>query len=270
MYPLGRPPTRWGPGARVPERRAGEYHHADKPQGDINTENSETILVRTYNEYEGVINPGTDDPTVAASISQHEIDRYLESWGQVFRMTWKRWQQYGDEQQMFRVTGLASAPPQVIQKGDPTEDYNVILSFDVQSLDQEKQVEKFETIAKIKASLDSQNQIDSSRLIPLLIQAVDPAIAEQVVQPAQSGANNVIAQVQSDLTQMFAGIPKDIQLNTPPQLGMQVVQQYVQQPDVQQRMQTDQAFAQRIEKYAKQLQFQQTQQGNARIGRFGA
>jgi hypothetical protein len=39
---------------------------------------------------------------------------------------------------------------------------------------------------------------------------------------------------------------------------------------VQQRMMTDQAFEQRITKYAKQLQFQQTQQQNAKIGRFGA
>ena len=270
MYPLGRPPTRWGAGARVPERRQGEYHHADHPMGDLNTENSEKILVQTYNEYEGIINPGTDDPTVAVSISQHEINRYLECWTHVYRMVWKRWQQYGDAKQMFRVTGLASAPPQVIEKGDPTEDYQVMLSFDVQSLNAEAQGEKFKTIAQIAATFDKFGQIDSSKLVPLMVRSVDPAIAEQVVLPKESGSQQVIDQVHSDIAQMSSGIDKDIKLGTPPQLATQVLQQWAQSPDVQQRLMTDQAFQARIEKYSKQLQFQATQQNNAKIGRFGA
>jgi len=270
MYPLGRPPTRWGPGSRVPERRPGEYHHADHPMGDPNTENSEEILVRTYNEYEGIINPGSEDPAMAQVMGQFEIDRWLHCWTQVFRMTFKLWQQYGDSKQLFRVTGLAKAPVQVMEKGDPTEDYQVMLSFDTQSMDQETQIQKFEAIAKIKATFDSNGQIDTSKLIPLLIQAIDPAIAEQVVLPANAGQQQIVAQVQGDLTQMFAGIPTDIKLGTPPQLGLQILQAYLQQPDVAQRMATDETFAQRIEKYGKQLQFQSTQQQNAKIGRFGA
>ena len=270
MYPLGRPPTRWGPGSRVPERRPGEYHYADKPTGDVNTENSETILVRTYNEYEGILNPGTDDPTLAVSMSQFEIDRYLECWTQVYRMVWKRWQQYGEAKQIFRVVGLSHAPPAVIEKGDPTEDYQVMLSFDVQSLNQENQADKFETIAKIAATFDKNGQVDFSKLLPLMLQAVDPAIAEQVVQPKESGTQQVVDQVQNDLTQIFAGIAKDIKLGTPPELAMQVVQQYVQGQDVQQRMATDKTFETNVTKYAKQLQFQKTQQQNAKIGRYGA
>ena len=270
MYPLGRPPTRWGPGARVPERRAGEYHYADRPTGDMNTEKSEDILVKTYNEYEGIVNPGTDDPSVAVSISQYEIDRHLESWTHVYRMVWKRWQQFGDAKQLFRVTGLANAPVQTIEKGDPAEDYQVMLSFDVQSLNQEAQTEKFKTIAQIAATFDKYGQIDSSKLVPLMVRAVDPAIAEQVVLPKETGTQQVVDQVQNDITQMSAGINKDIKLGTPPQTALAVLQQYLQSPDVQQRMMTDQAFEQRITKYAKELQFQQTQQQNAKIGRFGA
>lgn len=270
MYPLGRPPTRWGPGARVPERRPGEYHYADRPMGDSNTETSEAILTRTYNEYSGILNPGSEDPAVAAAIAQYEVDKYLHSWSQVFRMTFKRWQQYGDAKQMFRVAGLQKAPPQVIEKGDPTEDYDVMLSFDTQSLDIESQMAKFEAIAKIKASFDANGQIDMTKLVPLLIQAIDPAIAEQVVLPASTGQQQVVAQVQGDLTQIFAGMDKDIKLGTPPQMGMQVIQQWAQQPDIAQRLQQDQPFQDRVVKYAKQLQFQVTQQNNARIGKFGA
>ena len=50
---------------------------------------------------------------------------------------------------------------------------------------------------------------------------------------------------------------------------MQLVQAYVQQPDVAQRAQQDEAFAARLQKYAEQYQFQLQQAQNAEIGRIG-
>ena len=50
---------------------------------------------------------------------------------------------------------------------------------------------------------------------------------------------------------------------------MQVLEQYGQQPDVQQRLQQDEAFAARLQKYAGQYQFQMQQMQNAAIGRIG-
>jgi hypothetical protein len=50
---------------------------------------------------------------------------------------------------------------------------------------------------------------------------------------------------------------------------MQMVQAYVQQPDVAARAQSDEAFAARLQKYASQYQFQLQQAQNAEIGRIG-
>ena len=50
---------------------------------------------------------------------------------------------------------------------------------------------------------------------------------------------------------------------------MQVIQQYASQPDIAQRMQTDPAFAERLQKYQGQYQFQMQQIQNAQIGRIG-
>jgi hypothetical protein len=50
---------------------------------------------------------------------------------------------------------------------------------------------------------------------------------------------------------------------------MQMVQAYVQQPDIAQRAQSDEAFAGRLQKYAGQYQFQMQQMQNAEIGRIG-
>jgi hypothetical protein len=53
------------------------------------------------------------------------------------------------------------------------------------------------------------------------------------------------------------------------QIALQLIQQYVSQPDVQQRMQGDEAFAARVQKYAEQYQFQLQQAQNAQIGKIG-
>jgi hypothetical protein len=50
---------------------------------------------------------------------------------------------------------------------------------------------------------------------------------------------------------------------------MQVIQQYVQQPDVSQRMQSDESFSARLQKYVQQYQQQIAQAQNAVIGRLG-
>ena len=53
------------------------------------------------------------------------------------------------------------------------------------------------------------------------------------------------------------------------QIAIQVIQQYTQQPDVAQRLQVDQSFAARMEKYSGQYTFQMQQAQNAQIGRVG-
>ena len=53
------------------------------------------------------------------------------------------------------------------------------------------------------------------------------------------------------------------------QIAMQLGEQYVQQPDVAERLQTDEAFAARLQKYMEQYQFAMQQQENAQIGKIG-
>jgi hypothetical protein len=50
---------------------------------------------------------------------------------------------------------------------------------------------------------------------------------------------------------------------------LEVVRQYVTQPDVMARLQQDEAFRTRLDKYTAQYQFALTQQQNAEIGRLG-
>lgn len=269
MYPAGRPPTRWGPGARIPERRQGEYHYADRPMGDVNTENSEKILLDSWREYSG-IRTGDTDSQVAMLLNQFESDKYLSSWAKAYRQIWKLYQQFGEQQVFFRVIGLQKAKPEVFEKGSPDEDFNFYLTYDTLQFDREVITEKIKNIIETCTAADKFGQTDWSQVLQVALENIDPTIAERIIQPRENATQQVVAEVQSDLSQLYGGVPKDIKLGTPPDLALQIAQNWMQQPDVSQRYQSDEPFKARVDKYIKQLQFQQTQQGNAKIGRYGA
>jgi hypothetical protein len=52
-------------------------------------------------------------------------------------------------------------------------------------------------------------------------------------------------------------------------MAMQMIQAYVQQPDIMQRAQQDEAFGARLQKYASQYEMMLMQAQNAEIGRIG-
>jgi hypothetical protein len=159
---------------------------------------------------------------------------------------------------------------QLFNKGDVNEEFDFYLAWDVQSPDFKRMSEKWTAIIQAAQSLDREGVIDWSALCTAFVSTIDPNIAERIIRPAQQGQQQIVQDEQQDLAQIFAGIPKNIKPGTPPQIGLQVIQQYLQQPDVQQRFQQDQPFRERLEARAKQYQFQLQQQQNAVIGRLGA
>lgn len=269
MYPIGRPPSRWGPGARVPERRQGEYHYADKPTYDVSNTVSEDKLVDTFREANG-IRTATADPQLLNVLNQFAIDKFLSGWSRAMNQIWKLWQQYGDDKVTFRVMGVRKADPETIQKGNPEEDFDFYLSWDVQSTDPEAWQQKLETIVKVANTTDREGITDWTQLTTILYEAIDPNVAERIIQPKDVSTQRLVSDEKDSLTKIFGGFDEDIKIGTPPQIGIQVMQEWIQQPDIQQRYQSDESFKERVDKRFKQYNFQMEQRQNAKIGKFGA
>ena len=89
-----------------------------------------------------------------------------------------------------------------------------------------------------------------------------------MLQPVEEAQQKVAKNVTDDLAKIFAGIEVPAQPNGA-QIAMQMVQAYVQQPDIMQRAQSDEAFAGRLQKYMEQYQFMMQQAQNAEIGKIG-
>jgi mevalonate pyrophosphate decarboxylase len=107
-----------------------------------------------------------------------------------------------------------------------------------------------------------------NKLLEFTASSINPIFADYVLQPAEEAQQKVAKNVTDDLAKIFAGIEVPAQPNGA-QMAMQMIQAYVQQPDIMQRAQQDEAFAARLQKYASQYEFMMQQAQNAEIGRIG-
>jgi hypothetical protein len=154
-----------------------------------------------------------------------------------------------------------------LSKGDPNEDFDIIMNYDVMMNDPENveaQLNKFVSLIQ----LDRNGRIDVDTLLEMSGAMINPIMADAMIKPAGESQQQVTKQVTDDLSKIYAGIEVGARPNGA-QIAMQIVQQYAQQPDVMQRLQQDKAFANRIQKYVQQYQFQMQQAQNAQIGRIG-
>lgn len=268
FYPIGRAPSRWGPGSRIPERRPGEYHFGEGPPVDPVTDDSEDRLVNSFNDYYGLYSKD-GQPQFSPLENQFEVDKWMTCWAKAYRQVLKLYKRFGSEEVFFRVVGLQNSDPVKFDKGDADEEFDIYLSYDVQSQDFERMTAKVTAMVQI-LQLDRNGVADWPQVLQIGMEAVDPNWAERVLQPVAVGTQQQINDLQSDFSKLSAGMNVNLKMGTPPQIAMQALQNWMTAPDVQQRLAQDEAFKARVEAFAKQVQMQQMQEQNKQIGRLGA
>lgn len=261
MHPAGRPPSDWGPGRRVPYRRLGEIAFGPIPPRDDGSVEAELSMRGQADRAVGLdlTNP------LAVARQQFFIGRFLDHVKDVLTMAWKLFQRMGPDEVFFQVTGNPN--PQVMQKGSPDENFSITVSFDSLATDPDTAETQLKNMVSL-VQLDRNGILDVNKLLEFTASAINPIFADYVLQPMEEAQQKVAKNVTDDLAKIFAGIEVPAQPNGA-QIAMQMVQAYVQQPDVAARAQQDEAFAARLQKYAGQYQFQLQQAQNAEIGRIG-
>lgn len=106
------------------------------------------------------------------------------------------------------------------------------------------------------------------KLLGVIANSIDPVLSDSVMEPAQQSQEKLLKNITDDLSKIYAGIEVPARPNGA-QAAMQIIQQYASQEDVAQRLQQDQKFAERLQKYAGQYQFAMQQAQNAQIGKIG-
>jgi len=260
IHPVGQAPTDYGPGRYIPYRRKGDLDFGPTPPAPTGSIEIEQTLQAQADRLMGL-----DESPISQLKLQFLVNKFLKHSADVIKLAYKCFQRFGPDSVFFRVTG--SPDPQMFGKGDPLEDFDVTISYDVLNTDPETQEKKLAQIQALTA-LDRNGRINVDQLLTVIANSVDPVLADQILQPVEDSMQQVVKQVTDDLSKIFAGIEMPARPNGA-QIAMQIIQQYVSQPDVQQRLAQDEMFRARLEKYQGQYTFMMQQAQNAQVGRIG-
>ena len=261
LHPVGQAPTDWGPGRYVPYRRKGDIDFGPTPPYNQGSLEMEKTMEQQADRLVGL----DEESPISQIRKQFLVDKFLSHCAEVVSQCYRCFQRFGPDQIFFRVTGVPD--PQMFNKGNADENFDVTISYDVLNTDPEKQENKLNQMVSL-LQLDRNGRINVDNLLTLIAGSVDPVLADGVLEPVEVAQEKLLKDITDDLSKIYAGIEVPARPSGA-QAALQVIQQYSQQPDVQQRLQEDEAFAARLQKYAGQYQFAIQQAQNAQIGRIG-
>lgn len=261
FHPAGHPPKDWGPGRLLPYRRLGEIAYGPTPQFDPGSERIESQMIAQADKAVGL---DIENP-LAGLRQQFYVNKFLDHVKDVLSLAFKLFQRMGPDEVFFQVTG--SPDPQVMSKGDADDNFSIMVSFDTRETDPEAVEQQLKNMATLM-QIDRNGRIDVDKLLELLAAQINPFLADYVLQPAEAAQDKMLKDVSDDLSKIYSGIEMPARPNGA-QFAMQLVQAYAQQPDVAARLQNDEAFAARMQKYIGQYQMAMMQAQNAVTGRLG-
>ena len=251
------------PGGHIHERRPGELRWMSVPPFDSGSIEIENTMLRQADRMVGL--SSTEQDPDAATKRAFYLNKFLKHVRDVLALAYKNYLSYGPPEVLFRVAGVPE--PQNFEKGDPSKSFDISVQFDSQMTDPETTEKKLQQMLQL-VQYDRTGKIDIEALLEFAAAAVDPVLAEVVIQPRDQAQQKAQREVAEDLTKIYSGIEIGARPNAA-QVAMQMGQTYMQQPDIQQRMQEDEAFSGRLTKYFKQYEFQLQQQTNAQTGKLG-
>ena len=266
-HPLGRAPSRYGPGVRLPYRVPGEVRFASTPRGSVSNVELRRYIQEQADRYFGRNAPGVN-PVEAQMKQQEVIDKVFHHLKHVLDQVYSLYQQYGPDQEYFRVTGMQDM--QKYSKGNPNDRFDFYMQFDAATQDPEQMLERVNAIASLGAQLDKNGTLDTERLLQIAVGQIMPGAAESILLPKETAQAKAMDEERQTIAEIYAGVPPNVKPNDAHEMKLQVFQQWLQQPDVAQKVQQDPALQERIQNYMQQRNMQIQQKQNAQIGRLGA
>lgn len=261
MHPPGRAPSDWGPFRHVPERRAGEYRFGPIPPPDNGSQEIELTMIQQADRLVGL------DYTIpnAPIRQQFYVDKFLTHCKDVLKMARKLCRRFGPPMIDLRITGDPNAEAYDNTLDD--EEMDVSITFDSLNTDPKTMEAKLRAFISLMG-MDRYGVMDGASLMYMLANSIDPSIAAGVMQPVQAAQEKIIKAVTEDLSKIYAGIGVGAQPNGA-QIALQAISEWLQQPDIRERYEQDEAFRERVDTYVGQYQFQMQQAENAETGKIG-
>jgi len=240
---------------------------ADTPRGSVVNVELRRYIQEQADRYFGRNAPGVN-PVEAQMKQQEVIDKVFHHLKHVLDQVYSLYQQYGPDEEYFRVTGMQDM--QKYAKGNAGERFDFYMQFDAATQDPEQMLERTKAIAELGGMLDKNGTLDTERLLQIAVGQILPGAAESIMLPKETASQKAMDEERQTIAEIFAGVPPNVKPNDAHEMKLQVFQQWLAQPDITQKVQQDPALQERINGYLQQRQFAIQQKQNAEIGRLGA
>lgn len=260
--------NRIAPAQVLPVSNKDDYTWLEPPQGKAEYAFQVIQQIETnLGNYYGFVVGETVDPNKVKMLQQLHVNNWLSFWTQVYKQLFSLCLQFMPEEEIIRITG---AP---LKQGmdDIHSEYDFNVRFDVRDTDPEFVMEKLKSIVSTVVPLDSGGVIDRNKLVKLVIEAISPDAARELIIDQASASQKLYKDVISDVGMMMLGNEAIYTENDPAaQTKMQYLQEIIQKnPKAQQAAQSDQIFQILLQNYTKNLQMSIEQEKNKQIGRIG-
>ena len=119
-------------------------------------------------------------------------------------MSFKCFQRFGPDALFFRVTGVPDAMR--ITKGDPNENFDIIVNYDVLNSDpvvQEQKIEAFKALTQF----DRNGRINIDRLLETAASSIDTLLSDSILQPAAQAKQEVMKNVTDESFEIIRHVP---------------------------------------------------------------
>jgi len=271
-YQVGRQPPQLGPGAQIPVRRRGEVGYIEAPRPHpASTEVEMGLIKQTYK----ITGRPTDegDAVSANMLNQSLVDNWLTGWKKVLNHIWRLQRSYGDDRIWFRVTNNEQGVELLMD--EMGNKYDIELTWNTLNADEEKNLEKLQTLGTVMSQFDRSGQVDFGGFLRIFVESIEPNLATQLITPKETATAKEEEETSADIAKIASGQVVNAPENANAELRMSVIQNYLQGTeeipgnDIQERLQQDEGFQKRLQTYMGQLQQSLVQQQNAMIGRLG-
>jgi hypothetical protein len=274
------------PPLKVPTRNAGKLYrlkpagfvyedHPDEvdwmhpPPGDLRA--SELTLTRVETDVDEFFGRPSErvPPGLSQVVLQATLNGWLDGWREVFKQAISLMVQYLSDEEWERITGSSAVTRALAETGAA---YDWTIEFDVSRLDAETLTARLKAFMEYAVSSDAAGVIDRGRLTALLANAIDPTIAQAVLQEAGQASQQMFRHVREQVAQMVLGNPPELAPDADPAAAakMRFTQQVIQQnPKYQALLEQDANFQALMKTWQDNLQFNMAQGLNRTIGRLG-
>ncbi len=256
-----------GPGVQLPVTRADDYSWLEAPSRAPTT--AFNLIERVENNHANYfgLNRVTVPQIKSQLLQQNMINRWLIAWAKVYNQMFALCLQYMPQEEIQRITG-AQIPTGL---SDVANSFDFILTFNIQSLDNDLVAKKLQALAQFVVPLDTGGVLNRNAMIKMIIEAIAPESARDLIMNQDDASQQMFREVQSDIGQMMLGNEPLYKENDPSaQIRLQYAQDIMaKNPKAQVAAQQDPVFQALMQNYVKNLQMSLMQQQNAQIGRLG-